>query len=361
MKINKKFILSAVVIAAIFAFLFYISKNRIAADKQTPKEVLNVTTQNASASTQLTQTLEYPALTAGDQQITLAANVSGTITRLNFNLGDKIFQGKQLVIIDEIGNNSSFGENNLKSSNIQALELVVESANEKYKAAKRVYQDDKTYANKKSKEVAEIDLKIAKANLKGALNNRLAVSPISGTITQKFVSQGDSVSVGDEIATISKTALTKVQFYVDKEELSNFKIGTKIKINEDGNAKEGLVTAVAPQADLETKRFLIEAKPSGKEPLLIGSVINVSLDITRSPSISGNLILPLSIITVSQNESYIFIVENNRAKKAIVSIEKVQGEYAEVKTDIAKDAEIIIKGSKIVQDGGEISIQKNNK
>ena len=358
MKIDKKVIISAIILVAIFALAFVISKRRAVTGKPIPKEILNVTTQKAGESTKLTQTLEYPALTAGDQQITLTANASGTITRLNFNLGDQIFQGKQLAIIDEIGNNSGFGENNLKRAAVQALELEVESAEEKYKAAKRVYQDDKTYVNKKAKEVAEIDLEIAETALAGALNNRLAVSPIAGTITQKFVSQGDSVNSGDKIAAISKTALTKVQFYVDKEELPNFKIGTKIEINEDGNAREALITRIAPQADPVTRRFLIEAKPSGKEPLLIGSVISVSLNITKNPSVSGNFILPLSVITISQNESYIFIVENDHAKKAVVSVEKVQGEYAEVKTDISLDAEIIVKGSKLVGDGEEVSVQK---
>jgi multidrug resistance efflux pump len=175
-------------------------------------------------------------------------------------------------------------------------------------------------------------------------------------VTQKFVSQGDSISAGQQIATISKTALTKVQFYVDKNDLSNFRAGTKISINEDGNVIDVIVSNVASEADPTTRRFLIEAKPAGKNPLLIGSVISVSLEITKTPDTQGNLILPLSAITISQNESYIFIAENNHAKKVSVSVEKVQGEYAEVKTNIAKDAKIIIGGSKLVGDGEEIKI-----
>ena len=353
---KKKLIIAAVILVAIFALVIRFSKKQVATNQPTAKEALSVTTQSAIDSVSLKQTLEYPAITAGDQQITLSANVSGTITELNFDLGDKVSQGKQLIIIDEVGNNSGIGENNLKSYNVQALELSVESAEEKYKSAKRTYEDDKTYANKKAKEVAEIDLETAKVNLSGALNNRLVVSPISGTITQRLVSEGDSVSIGQKIATISKTALTKVQFFADKEELPNFEIGTKVSINEDGNDFPGIVTRISPVADAITKRFLIEAKPTGKNPLLIGSVINVSLGITRIPSVSGNLILPLSAITIGQNESYIFIVDNGHAKKVNIEIVKVQGEFAEIKTDISANAEIIINGSKLVQDGEEIKV-----
>lgn len=354
---KKKIIIAAVVLAAIFALVLCFSKRQTTTNQPAPKEALIVSIQSAKDSTSLTQTLEYPAITAGDQQITLSANVSGTITSLGFDLGDKVFQGKQLVVIDEVGNNSGSGENGLKSYNVQALELSVESAQEKYKSAKRTYEDDKTYANKKAKEVAEIDLETAKVNLNGALNNRLVVSPISGTITQRLVSEGDSVSIGQKIATISKTALTKVQFFADKEELPNFKIGTKININEDGTVIPGSITRISPIADAITKRFLIEAKPTGKNPLIIGSVINISLEMTKTPTASGNLILPLSAIIISQNESYIFIIDNEHAKKIIVEIVKVQGEYAEVKTNISTDAQIIINGSKLVQDGEEVSVK----
>lgn len=354
---KKKIIIAAIILAVIFALVMRFSKKQIASDQLTSKEVLNVTTQSAKNSISLAQTLEYPAITAGDQQITLSANVSGTITGLNFDLGDKVFQGKQLLTIDEIGNNSGTGENNLKSYNVQALELALESAEEKYKSAKRTYEDDDTYTNKKAKEVAEIDLETARVNLNGALNNRFVASPISGTITQRLVSEGDSVSIGQKIATISKTALTKVQFFVDKEELSSFKIGMKVDINEDGTVIPGTVSRISPVADVTTKRFLIEAKPIGKNPLIIGSIINVSLEITRNPVTSGNLILPLSAITISQNESYIFVNDNNHAKKVTIKIQRVQGEFAEIKTEISPDTEIIINGSKLVQDGEEILIK----
>lgn len=354
---KKKIIIAAVILAIIFALVTRFSKKQATTNQPPVKEVLSVTTQSARNSASLTQTLEYPAITAGNQQITLNANVSGTITSLGFDLGDKVSEGKHLAVIDEIGNNSVIGESGLKSYNVQALELAVESAEEKYKSAKRTYEDDKTYTNKKAKEVAEIDLETARVNLNGALNNRRVVSPISGTITQRLVSQGDSVSIGQKIATISKTALTKVQFFADKEDLPDLKIGKKVNINEDGDIIPGTITSISPVADAITKRFLIEAKPSGKNTLLIGSVINVSLDIIRTPSALGNLILPLSAIAISQNENYIFINNTGRAKKVNIDIIKVQGEYAEIKTDIPPDAEIIINGSKLVQDGEEIGIK----
>lgn len=355
---NKKIIIVLIALAVVFSLTIHFSKKQTEAGQSIPKEKLIVTTKKAKDSAFLIQKVQYPAIVAGDQQVSVSAASSGVIANLNFDLGDKIFQGNQIAVIDEIGNNSGVGDNGLKSFSVQALELAVKSAEERYKLAKRNYEDDDSYANKKTKELAKIDLEATKINLDGALNSHFIISPITGTITQKLVSNGDAVTVGQKIATLSKTNLIKIQFFVDEEEYSNFKIGTEIKIKKDEENILGEIINIAPEADPTTKRFLIEAEPSEKNNLLIGSIISVSLDLTKNPTVSGNLILPLSTIIIGQNENNIFIAENGHAKKINIEIHKVQGEYAEIKTDLPSDAEIIMNGSKLVQDGDEISIQK---
>lgn len=353
------FLLAVFAIAGFFVLAFFLSKKAPASTAGDTKKPLTVTVQKAADSTSLSQKIEYPAVTAGDQEITVTAQASGTITRLDFDLGKYVSQNTRLATIDNVGNFSSTGENNLESSSIQALELTVKSTEESYKVARDNYRDDDTYANKKAKSIAKINLEIAKTNLDGALDSRYAVSPISGTVTQRFVSLGDSVSAGQTLATISKTGITKVKFYVDKEDLPNFKVGTKITIDEDGNEMSGTISRISPQADLATRRFLIEARPAGKNPLIIGNVITVSFEVKKVTTASENLILPLSAITVGQNENYIFIFENSKAKKTNVEIVKVIGEAAEIKADISPDTQIIIGGSKLVQDGDGVSINSN--
>lgn len=356
MKKKITLVLILVLVAGIFALVFFFSQKTTSQPESQGAEPLRVTVQSVSDSVSLVRKIEYPAVTAGDQEVSLTAQSAGTITQLNFDLGSKVFQNMRLATIDSIGNFSSPGENDLQNSSIQALELTVESAEESYKIAKDKYETDDSYANKKSKSIAKLNLEIAESNLDGALDSRFAVSPIAGTITERLVSQGDSVTVGQKLATISKTGLTKVKFYVDKEDLPNFKYGKKITINEDGNEIPGVVSKVAPQADTTTRRFLIEARPQSKTPLLIGNVISVSVEITKTPVAQGNLLLPLSVITIGQNENYIFIAENSKAKKASVEIVKVIGEYAEIKADLPSEGQIIMDGSKLVKDGEEVAV-----
>lgn len=355
---NKKITAVVLILAAIFFLIIRLSRKAPIIAPIPQKNSINVSVQPAKDSAILTQIIEYPAITAGDQEATLTARATGTITQLNFDLGSRVGQGTRLATIDSIGNFSETGKKDLKSSDTQVLQLVLEQAKQSLKLAKNNYKASKTDANKRAKNIAELQVESAEISYQGSLDTRFVVSPISGVVTNRSVSLGDSVSAGQPIATISKTALTKVEFFVNQADLSSLKIGTKINISENGNEIEGTIVRISPVADPATKRFLVEAKPAGNKPLLIGSVISVSFEVMRMPNTAGNLILPLSAISIGQNESHVFIAEGNLAKQVPVTVENVQGEFAEIKAELPADAQIIINGSKLVQEGVQITITK---
>lgn len=346
----------AIIIIGILAFRF--SQKKPTEENVTASEPFTVTTQTVNESNSYTQTTDYPAIVVGDQQITVTAGATGTITSLNIDLGTSIVQGQQLAKIDITGTTSQPGENGFKNSQVRTLELAVESAEQVYKRAKDAYKEDDTYANKKDKEIAKIAMESAETSLQGALDGQVVTAPISGTVIDQPVSLGDAVTMGQTIAAISKTGLTKIQFYVTKEELSFISKNTPLTIHMDDEVIPGIITTIAPQADPTTKRFLIEAQPRDKQELTIGSVFTVSFDMTRTAQSANSIILPLDAIIVGQNENYIFTAQNNIAKKMPVNIIEVFGETAEISSvEFTPDMQIIIDGSKIVQDNDPITIQ----
>jgi len=375
-KKNKKLLLAAIFLVVVFALASQLSKKQPVEAPPASNAPQLVSVQSAADSATLKQSIQYPAVVAGEDEITVTAKSAGNAAVVNFELGSKIALGALLVKIDDTGNNLNVGDKGFRSSDVQQSTLSKQQAQETlekdkkfYKNLKKVYDQEKKNATlvktvtkaqvdaaNEQIDIDQIALDSTKVGLKGTLDDHLVTSPITGTITSKFVDVGDSISAGQELAMISKTALTKVQFFVAKEELSNFQAGTKVIITEDSKDIPAVVIRLAPQADPTTKRFLVEAKPTSGETLVIGTVISVSFEAVRSASTEGGLLLPLSAITVGQNENYIFLAENNVAKKTDVTISNVQGEFAEVKADIPADAKIIINGSKLLSDGAQIQI-----
>lgn len=354
---KPRMIISIVLIAIIAVLAFRFSQKKPAVDEAVEKKPTLVSTQTVDASHNFRKTITYPAIVASNQQATLTAKTSGTITRLNFDLGKKVSQGQRLATIDSVGASSEVGKNGLQSSRIQSLELAVKSAKENFRVVRNAYNRDETYDKKKAKEIAEISLRSAEADLKGALDDQFVVAPISGTIVNKAVSVGDSISTGQSIATISQLGKLEIQFFVDKDELPHFKIGDEVNIIQDNSLAKAKISLISPQADESTKRFLIKAAPLNSQDYTIGSVVTVEFAMNYTPQSQENLVLPLSSIVISQNENYIFITKDKKVIKTNVEIIRVFGEMAEIKASLNNDDEIIINGSKLVKEGEEIVME----
>lgn len=372
-------IILAIAVAALFIFVARLTKKTTTGTSEIQKPAQEVSAQKVSDSQSFSETIQYPATIAGDQEIEVAANSSGTATTVNYALGSRVGAGSLLVRVDDIGGNQKKGESGFKSTDVQQSQLSVEQAEEELDIAKNTYnniKDQYDYGKKhpeltqtvtktqkdnakEAVDIAEINLKNQKVGYKGSLDDHLITSPIAGYVTQKLVETGDSISVGQPLFRISKTMNIKAQFFVDENQLASFSKGLEIELaDNNGNTLPFIVRNISPQADSATKRFLVEAYPKtpSAQNVLSGTIVSVSFSVKKVPNEPGAIILPLSAINIGQNETYIFTAENGKAKKINIQVLNVSGETADVKTDLPSDAEIIIQGSKLVQDGQEINL-----
>ncbi len=323
-----------------------------------PEKSISVSTQNVSESKSIININEYPATVNADQEATITAKTSGTITALNFDLGKNVAAGSFLAKIDDTGFNLGTGENNLKSIQIQQLEIAIQQAEENLRLAKKNKNEDSTPTTRTAKDLAKLQLENANISLKSALDSHNITSPISGSVVSKNVSVGDSVTAGQTIAVISKTNKVKLSFFVEQERVPFLKIGGKISVvSSDGSTSEATITNISPQADNITKRFQIDAQPDQTLSLKPGAILSVKIRQTDSVIDEQNILLPLSAMNIAQNENYIFVIENNTAKKVGFEIVRIFGENAEIKADLKEDAQIAIEGSKLLKDGSKVKIQ----
>jgi len=203
---------------------------------------------------------------------------------------------------------------------------------------------------------ADLQYRNALIALQSIMDIHSVVAPISGLITQSFVSLGDTVSAGELLAAISSGQAMKFQFYIDESVLKNIAKDQPVIIKNNENKKiAGKITNLAAQADALTKRFLVEVAPLSQaaNDFALGTVVNIVITVEKK-SDSENIILPLPAIEIGQNSTNIFIIENGLAKKIPAVIVKIQGETAEIKADLSETAVIITDGNKFIQDGDPV-------
>lgn len=369
MKMNKKKIIASTLAVA---FLFVIamrlpSKPTAEAEKST-KKIIAVLVRSAEESKNLMQKIEYPANIVGDQEIKITAKSAGTIIYAPGNIGDSVKVGSVIAKIDD-SSALEAGNQGLKSLQVQQSEIALRQAKESYELAKELYDnlkdsseatDSQLDSAKAQKDIAKLQYENASLTLNSNVDNRLITSPISGFIINKAVSVGDSVSVGQLLAIVSQSSNIKIQFYVDQTEKKNLARGQEISIVDvQGNSTSSIIRNIASSADPISKRFLVEAYPkqnTGKN-LIAGTIATVSIQKNIKPNVAENLLLPLSAIGIGQNENYIFIVENNVARKIAVEVVSVNGENAEISAQISAQTLIVTEGNKLIRDGETVEIK----
>lgn len=242
-----------------------------------------------------------------------------------------------------------------KSSSDQA-KFGADAASVQY-ANMKIKLDSQIAVAKSQLDMARLAYANASLALQSLYDSRQLISPISGTITKKLVNEGDTITAGQILAVVSQPENIKLKFYIDQDNLNFVKVGQKAKIVNSHNNYEGRIISVTLQADDITKRFLVEVAPDKPDTnFILGTVMNVSLEISKKTVNQDTIILPLSAIEVGQNANNIFIVKDGKAVKKAVEIKKVEGEAAEVKVDLPAETMIVIKNNKLLQEGDTVDI-----
>jgi RND family efflux transporter MFP subunit len=253
---------------------------------------------------------------------------------------------------------------NLQAGNVSQADqasFVVTLAQNQYDNLK-VKLDSQVSASRTQLDNAQLQYNNALIALQSAYDNRVLVSPISGTVTKKNVNNGESVSAGQLVAVISQPDQVKIQFYVEQEAVSKIAAGLAVKIaTNDGKERDGIVSAVSPQADPISRRFLVEANLVAPDSsLYLGTVVSVKVRIVDETKAGmGIAFLPISAVDISQSGQYVFIDEGGVAKKLAVSVEEVLGEWARIKIDALGDTKVIIDGNKRIQEGDSVFVSEN--
>ncbi len=198
------------------------------------------------------------------------------------------------------------------------------------------------------------NLSFSQFNLtKASYNNLFIKAPISGKVTDKDIELGREIMPNQNIAEISQTGSIKVEIHLTPEEASLINTNQPVLLN---NNLTGRVVSIAPTANSLSKKIKVEISVSPNASLVPGSFADVLIEANTLDS-SNAIFIPLTALTLAQSESYVFIVNENKAEKRVVEIGKVESQFIEITNGLSFGEEIITTGSKELSDGEKIRIK----
>jgi RND family efflux transporter MFP subunit len=300
---------------------------------------------------------KFQGIIKTDQNMILYPEFSGRITKIYVNEGDRVNKGQALAKIDDGGL-----YNELK---------LVESQT---KLAKTIYErQSKLWEDKIGSEIqyleAQTNYDIQKnrlESLKQSLAKTTITAPFSGTIDEIFIEEGNLVSppmMPDQGNTFRIVNLNKlyVEAVIPESFIGKIQKGAEVLVDIPVLSKSFNSTIKHSVSSINklSRTFKIEVSVPKNELDLIPNLnveINI-LDYTNSEAI----LVPESIVSEdSENNKFLYTIENNKAKKTIVETGYTQNGMIEITSGLSLNQTVINEGGRIVKDGQNVKIYNDN-
>jgi len=180
-------------------------------------------------------------------------------------------------------------------------------------------------------------------------------SPLSGVVGRFYLDIGSNVTPQSSVALVINMDKVKIELSVTEKYLPKIKLGQDALIKVDAWPNEeftGKVTKISPVLDLTTRTAPIEIildNPGYR--LQSGMFAKVSLILSERKDVP--VIIKEAVIGKEPN-TYIYIVENNKAvlKKVVLGLR--QGPYYEVSAGLKAGDAVVIMGQQRLFDGAQV-------
>jgi len=198
-----------------------------------------------------------------------------------------------------------------------AMVAQVKSIEEKVKALRNVYQ------------AATIETSYAQLS-----------SPLDGVIAKRLQEPGDLAVPGRPVLKVEGLTAFKVVVQIPQVDMSLMKKGGRVILSEGQGKIDAYITRVYPAVTAGTMVTIeIDVLP---RPFGIPSGGSVGVDVTTGKTDPG-IVVPLNALLENRKGSFIYKVENGRAKIIFVQVLGKNSETASVKGDI-KNGEMVVLG-----------------
>jgi RND family efflux transporter MFP subunit len=280
----------------------------------------------------------------------MSAKSAGVVTNVYAREGEAISKGQILAQID----------NSLIVRGIDELKSQLELANTVYERQKNLWAQ---------KIGTEIQYLQAKSN-KESLERRLATlqeqndmtkikAPITGTVEVVNIKVGENVAPGVSTFRVINTSDLKASAKVSESYITTIQQGNKVTVSfpDQDKSIDARVTFVGRNIDALTRSFPVEIKLPSASYLRPNMTAVLRVIFHTEPSA---LCVPVNVVQNINGEKVVYIAESDGknlvARRKVVEVVGVYGNFAEIKSGLKAGDKIITVGYQGLNDGELVKI-----
>lgn len=379
----KKAAYILIVFVCIAAITLTLIKNKSKIDKAakvTDRSAIPVAVNTATVKNgDMNISNQYPATVKAFDEANISSQISGQISHLNIELGQKVKAGEVLGSVDTsiLSLNLQANEINLQTAknNKDIAEINVQKLKQDYERAKYLYehnaaQEINMINSKNAYDNATASLENATTGYNAVLTqisltkqqiaNSRIISPLNGTISSKNIKPGEFAAAGAIIATVTDVNTLKTTAYVEQATAYTLRLGQNAFITSPvfGNDQlTGKIIFINPKADANHNfqvDLLVVQNPAGI-PLKAGTDAQVSFNIINKKSV---LIIPKAALVTDREEPFVYVIEDGKAKGKEIQIGSVINDKVEVLSGLQENEQVVTSGQINLHEGSKVSVIK---
>lgn len=198
-------------------------------------------------------------------------------------------------------------------------------------------------------------------NLRVQLSYCSIRAPISGRISAANVKIGNLVRPADvaPLATINQMAPVYVSFTVPqknlpaiREAIANKTATVQAALPSQSKRAQGQVSMIENTVDSATGMAMIRATmPNTDEMLWPGTLVTAEMTLRVEDAVT----VPSNAVSVSQTGSFVFVVEDGKAKVQPIGIERLVGKDTVVKSGLKGGETVVTEGQLLLSNGTRVN------
>jgi RND family efflux transporter MFP subunit len=321
--------------------------NEEQAERVVPVEVMEVKAKSVEQTVELTSTLK-PVNT-----VNIIAEVSGEVTQINKNIGDRVSITTLIAQIDDV----------IPLSQYEQAKSQVLSAENNYEIAKTNLASDKIlFENKdisklaydnsvlavKSAEAQHLSALAALSVAKKSYDDTKVKSPINGIISRKFIELGSMASIGNPLFRVVNISTLKAEVSVPQEYVNRIKVGSKafVSVNAvSGENFKGTIKRISPQADEVTGGYMVEIYLQNDSDLSLKAGMTAKIEVVLN-SLENQVVVPEYSILAKDQKNYVYTLNGDRAQLTQVELGATLGGQTVIESGLTIGDKIVVVGMK---------------
>ena len=297
------------------------------------------------AETQWPKSLSAVASLMASQGVTLAAEASGRVAKINFESGQAISKGSILVELD-----SSVEEGTLRG----AIALAEQARKSLSRAESLRAQNANSISDLEAAQAKAREAQAAVDTLQSTVERRKVIAPFDGRLGIRMVNLGQYVAPGDAIVPLHKMDPLYVNFSLPQQEVQSLATEQQVHLHIEAfsdKSFDGKITAIDPQIDPKTRNVNVQATVANPdETLRPGMFATVEVVLP----ISDKLIpVPASSIASAPYGDTIYVIEKMKneageeylgARQQVVRLGARRGDQVAVLQGLKTGEQIVTSG-----------------